>query len=389
MILKVAGAAVGMTIAPWCPAQVTPRDAETSAILILAAPADLADAPDDLAHSTMRLGVGSRLRVRARLEGGWVEVDPPPGVVDWIRADDLETLDDDRARVRNDRAAIRTGRPGAILPGPIKLRLDRGTLVRRVPSATLGDPSWTAILPPTSDRRYVKLQRATNTPTQPAELRNQSLGPQGDDRPLAARTPRIGFRVASDSGTPPNDRLDDNASIDIDTGLATLDARYRAILARPMYAWSFEDVEARYKSALDATDDPARRLAIERRLATIARQKTLAESARMFQDALESSQRRQEELRAATREAFRQVQSERFAAVGELYPSDKQRAGTRLLALFDPNKGGVTAYLALPPGMRADRWISRTVGVEGAISFDSDLNARVIDVTDLEPLDER
>ena len=113
---------------------------------------------DESSFDTGQLERGDRVRVRSRVAGGWVAIDPPPTAIGWVEKASLEPDDaagdrgrhrpdpagrgsgtSARARVAADQAVVRSGQLGARMPGPPWVELPRGTMVRLVDPAPADD----------------------------------------------------------------------------------------------------------------------------------------------------------------------------------------------------------------------------------------------------------
>jgi hypothetical protein len=75
-----------------------------------------------------------------------------------------------------------------------------------------------------------------------------------------------------------------------------------------------------------------------------------------------------------------------YDARGMLQASSRKVEGQKVHALIGP-EGTPIAYLAIPPGVPASRFLTRKVGVRGDVHFNESLGARLITVKDLDPLD--
>jgi hypothetical protein len=107
-----------------------------------------------------------------------------------------------------------------------------------------------------------------------------------------------------------------------------------------------------------------------------------------FEEALERSRRIDLEVaRAKQKLADSRTLSDRsYDAKGLLQASSRKVDGQKVHALIGP-KGVPIAYLAIPPGIAANRLLSRRVGVRGEVHYNESLGNRLITVKDLDPLE--
>ncbi len=112
------------------------------------------------------------------------------------------------------------------------------------------------------------------------------------------------------------------------------------------------------------------------------------DAARRFEEALERSRRLDAEaarIKQKLAEA-RTFTDRAYDAKGLLQASSREHDGQRVHALIGP-EGRPIAYLAIPPGIPAGRFLARKVGVRGDVHFDEALGNRLITVRDLDPLE--
>src|SRR4051812_21321718 len=97
------------------------------------------DEPEDTAYASGILRRGTRVTVVPGGKGGWLAIEPPDDAFDWILQDAINEADDGRAEVVVESAPIRSGAPGARMPGPPRPSLPQGSIVVLVdrPSLTL------------------------------------------------------------------------------------------------------------------------------------------------------------------------------------------------------------------------------------------------------------
>jgi hypothetical protein len=107
-----------------------------------------------------------------------------------------------------------------------------------------------------------------------------------------------------------------------------------------------------------------------------------------FEDALERSRRIDHEVALAKQKLAdsRTLSDRSYDAKGLLQASSRKVDGQKVHALIGP-KGVPIAYLAIPPGIAANRLLSHRVGVRGEVHYNESLGNRLITVKDLDPLE--
>ncbi len=173
----------------------------------------------------------------------------------------------------------------------------------------------------------------------------------------------------------------------VQAAIVHLEDQHRSILRYPVDQWELSSIRRRYQELLDGESDPATRAALQGRLSHIARQEAAAQSARKIEALLARSRKRDSEAALAQKRIDQAAVAAvtTFDAQGMLQRSSRQVDGQRVYALIGDD-GTATAFLRMPPGIPADRWSSRQVGVRGHVGYDENLRARVIDVQEMEPL---
>ena len=375
---------------------------------------DVFDHPEDQAFIAGRVRRGDRLHVRAdRIPGtGWLAIEPLPTSICWIEQSSLEFEDGEalesmdqgndpagrdrsrmvRAWVSQPRAVIRSGHPQALLPGPPRGALPKGTMVQLVdrPALSLGrGPSktrWLAIVPPSDQVFYVHADGVrwlspTSTPPIPpaAEVRASYEEPIP---PSQAGSQSRGKPMGSPSSWPP----------EISAELERIDATYKAIIAsQPINRWRFETVRADCQSLLKrAGDRPDLEDELRTRLARVTQHEQAARAARTIESILAKSHRRDSEVAAVRRDLARLEQTRACAydAVGFIQPSVRKVDGHKVFALIGA-KGSAIAYLDIPAGLDPEPFLARRVGVRGQAHFSEDLGTRLITVRDMENIEAR
>lgn len=344
-------------------------------VAVTAATLDVYDSPGGPGLRTGRLRRGNLVRVR-REQGEWLAIDPPAGSFSWIDAKAIREAADGRAKVIADRVPVRPGSPGAHLPGPPGCTLERGESVRLLGRRplTLGKGAaartWLAIAPPPEEVRYV---------------RASGVEPPEPEGPSPAASGRL--RLAALATVAPGADADAPVSPELKRALDEIEADHRGALQAPMENWELGPIQDRYRSLLDAHAEPGAKAAVQSRLDQVARQQKLSKDARDLRVVLDRSRDRDSAVAAllARKQAPRKPKPDPYDARGLLQPSSKQVEGQRVFALI-ADDGSTAGYLDLPAGLDPSTMVGHQVGVRGASRFDADLNARLFNVHDLEPL---
>jgi hypothetical protein len=358
------------------------------------------DQPNEASYINNTLGKGDRVRIRGIVDGGWLAIDPPSTTLCWIEktaidwgiipagsatrtpASRMSRSDNppERAWVTATRAMVRSGYPGARLPGPPRGYLHQGTMVRLIdrppvkvgqgPSAT----TWCAIMPPSNEVRYIRA---------------------GGTRAVAAPKPQphiaeiqAAFEAPQDARSAPGQSLPSQIKSQIDQ----LDSMQRAIVGdQPIDQWRFEAVRAGYQALLKrAGSDPAVEEAVRTRLARLTQYEQAAKSARTIREILEKSHRRDRQVAKVERKLAdaERPRARPYNAVGFVQPSARKVDGHKLYALIGAD-GSTLAYLDVPPGIDVDPLFSRRIGVRGEAHYSEDLGTRLITVRDLESIESK
>ncbi len=341
---------------------------------------DVFDRPGEAGYIVVELKRGDRLRVRWKVAAptGWLAVEPPSTVVCWIEERAVERPDDAgpadhvavgaRTRVRAAEAMVRSGNPGARLPGPPCLTLPRGApvlLVDRPPLAFGGGGRrWLAIAPPADLSFFapadgIGWDRPTSSPAAPpAEV-------------------RAAYQAPEDPGTA------------TDPELRRIDGVLQAIVTgRPVESWELTDVRAEYQTLLKAR--PELQDALKSRLDRVSQYERAAKAAKRIIAIVSRSRRRDQEVAKVERKMAASAQETQrlFDAVGFVQPSSRMINGRKVYALIG-REGAAVAYLDIPPGLDPEPLLAHRVGVRGQTRFNADLRTRVIAVSDLENLEPR
>lgn len=367
---------------------------------------DLLDEPDDAAFSTGRLALGREVTIRRDGPGGWATLDPPPGSFSLIDAADVEERENRTARVTARYAAVRPGRDGARMPGPPRVTLRQGAVVRLLDRRPLvvrqGGTSrtWLPIEPPRAEVRFVRSDALEDGPEPEAEAserpRRDRLAsdreerPPPPDRPTRSAPPAlepipIDDRFASAEPDEPDSGVSPGAA----AAIGKVASQHREILRRPLDRWDLTSVEQAYRGLLQGASGADRR-AVEARLAKVERQKAVASAARRMEEAITRSRARDGQVREDRRKVAAALPppDDDYDASGLFQRTSRLVDGRRVYALLGDD-GGIVCYLAIPPGIPIREMVSRRVGVRGEGRYDEALRARLILVRDLEPLSGR
>lgn len=319
------------------------------------------DAPEPAALCSGRLPRGASVMIRSAGPDGWLAVDPPPHAFDWIEQDAIEIEPDGiDAVVTHPTAVLRSAPLGARVPGAAVGQRNKGDRVRLLdpaPSPPASPRPLRAIVPPAGEVRYVRADGVRREkPKPPQEIQ-------------AAYFPQAAPGAKSDE-------------------LAQTESMHRAIVRGPMEEWRLEPIKARYKALLDQSPDSATAGVLRDRLAVVARQEEMARDAQAFEAILQRSRLRDRSLAGVRRQLAQVKPAERrnYDAEGLIQPSARKVEGEKVLALIGAD-GFAVAYLRVPPGLDTRPFLTRKVGVRGDVHYDEHLRARVIAVSDMEPLE--
>ena len=347
--------------------------------VVTSASVELVDRADDTAFTTGEAVRGDVLEVREALPDGWLAVAPPADQLDWIDKASLTPLTGGKAKVVVERTPVRSGCPDARLPGPTRLWLTRGAVVRLSDhpplNVRLGDRRRTllAIRPVEGELRFVR-REGLRVSGPARKTRRASAKPAEPPSPELAIAPEWMLPDSSNLDALPPEAAEE---------LRRLDAEQRSIMRRSPDDWRLDSLRAALQETLDRYQDSATRAEAHRRIAYVDRARRLSADARKLQALLNDDAER-----ARTNDSDVDTpQTAPFDAQGMLQVSSKLYEGTRVYALIGDD-GATAAYLKLPPGIPGKRFLTHRVGVRGSTRYDEALRAKVIDVEDLEPLRE-
>ncbi len=387
-----------LTQAPRAPA---PRQAWVAAdgLIVL-------EEPDDAAYATTRLKRGDRVVVLREEPVGWLAIEPPRGAFSWIERDAIEREGDERALVKVRAAAARMGSDLARLPGGTWTVLRRGDAVRLLdrPPLVLRQPDgerriWYAIEPPEGEIRYVRADGVDDV--DPGRF--PDTGPDDEDFPLFQLAPDSDAAAEGRRSLLASQRLgpidpafaavgpraaDGPLSPRFASDLARAEAGHRAVLVLPMESWRFDQIRRDYRALLAAAATPQERSAVQSRLDQVDRQEAVSRAARELAAIADRSRRRDGELRTIQERltSIDRRATPPFEAEGMLQRSSRMVEGRRVYALFD-DEGQLGAYLRIPPGLDAEKFVGRRVGVRGESRYNESLRSRIIWARDLEAID--
>lgn len=365
---------------------------------------EVMDEPDDAAFSTGRLERGARVSIRRDGPDGWATIDPPEGAFSLIEESALESLEGGRARVIDRFASVRPGREGAKMPGPPRVTLREGAIVRLLDRRPLvvrrkdGATTWLAIAPPRAEVRFVRAEALNEGPEPtepPGKSRRDALASTREDAeplargpsdPVPPKLPGIGPIDATFASAGP---VEDEAGLsrEVADAVARIGTRHAATLRRPIDRWDLAPIEAAYETLLRGISNASERRAVEARLRRVRRQKAAALAATRMDTLLTRSRARDgqvAEIRRDESDADREVRA--FDAAGLLQTTSRMADGRRVHAVLGDD-GKVVAYLKMPTGLAVDDLLSKRVGVRGEGRYSESLRARLILVRDIEPLD--
>ncbi len=297
-----------MTIAIASSSADAPRVARVAADVV-----DVLDEPDDAAFSTGRLGRGRRVLVRGDGPEGWAAIAPPDGAFSLVEEGDLEDLGDGRARVIVRFATVRPGRDGARVPGPPRLTLAQGTIVRLLDRRPLvvrrgdGRQSWVAIAPPRAEVRFVRSDALADWPegdveSGPAARRDALASSREDAEPSAdphpekekPKAPTLG-PIDPDFATTGDDADLSGLSPEFASRIRAVAARHRAILRAPIDQWDLASIEGEYRRLLQNGPDLAEKRVVERRIDRVVRQRVAATAAKRLSGLVRESRLRDQQ----------------------------------------------------------------------------------------------
>jgi hypothetical protein len=338
------------------------------AALVVEDVVEVFDAPDPGGMPTSKLRRGERVSVRREEPGGWVAIVPPPGTFSWIEAEALADMGDGRVHVEADMASVRSGRPGARLPGAVQATVIRGAELRLLdrPPLDLGSGDvrrrWVAVEPAAEEVRYILADgiEYVGTKREPTPGRTAEFTPSRPGRGPAW------FRDE----------------------LASLDSRHRLAVSGPVDHWDLTAIRKGYADLLDRVDDEAARELVASRLRRVDLQREVAAAAAEFQSRLRASRARDDDLGDARRKLDERTAGGRreHAAEGLMQASAETLEGQRLYALFGRD-GKLSAYLRIPPTLSTSGLVGARVGVVGSVRYRQGMSVRLIEVRDIDLID--
>jgi hypothetical protein len=355
------------------------------------------DQPNESSYINNALSRGDRVKVRGIVEGGWLAIDPPSTTLCWIEQSAIgretvrsgpggrapepamsKTSPLERAWVTAATAVVRSGHPGARLPGPPRGYLHQGTMVRLIdrPPLEIGEGNsatvWYAIMPGSTEVRYIRAGSTRAVATPKAHV----------DEIQAAYVP------AQDASSSPANPL----PAPFKTEIENLESMQRSIVSdHPIEQWRFEAVRAGYQAILKRSGaDPVVEETIRVRLARVTQYEQAAQAARTIEEVLARSHRRDREVGKVERKlaATGRPRARPYNAVGFVQPSARKVDGRKLYALIGSD-GSTLAYLDVPPGIDVDPLFARRIGVRGEAHYEEDLGTRLITVRDLESIESK
>lgn len=121
--------------------------------------AALRSGPGEHYYPAAQLSRGETVEVYRHDPGGWYAVRPPQGSFSWLRASDVELIDQDLAEIKAERTPVRVGSQLDNTRDVIQVYLDPGEQVRVLGVKRFGSgpnaETWYQIAPPAGEFRWV------------------------------------------------------------------------------------------------------------------------------------------------------------------------------------------------------------------------------------------
>lgn len=338
------------------------------------------DRPSDAALVTGELGQRGLVAVRRELGNGWLAIVPPTGQFGWVDAEALESRRGGEALVVAPTAVVRAFVDGAKLPGAVTTTLRRGAVVRLIDRKPLvlrqggGKLILKAIEPTEDDVRYVRVEGMGRGDIHGLESISEEPSPP---QPGAAVSPVVaGVGAIVDESKLPEA---------LRSSILHIEVEHRAALRRPPAEWRLDAIRLAYERLLAAQADATARRAIQSRIDRVSLQEEIARVYLSVERISISARARDQEIAALRPRGVTTSPNRPFDVEGLLLASSKQVDGRRVYMLIGP-KGETSAYLSVPPGLEAERLVSRRVGARGRVRYNEALGARHVEVDELEPL---
>ncbi len=272
-----------------------------------------------------------------------------------------------------------------VAPGTVR----RATAAEIEPTAvtppTPPTPPGTGHTPPQPGQSIEDMIRQTppTPPTPPEPTPGETTQPEPD--PVEAVTPPTPPTPPTTTGTstgaakgfeiePVSDRV------------KQIDARMKGAIDLPLEQQPTDELLADYQAAqLDPQLPPLDREIVKFRIATLKRNKALAEGLRQLTDAKAQAQA----AKAAEREPQEMTGPVTYAAVGQLLASSVYDGVTlpRMYRIVAPGGGRTIAYIQPGQVRNATATLGKIVGVAGPMRFDPALKANVIDAKRVDVLE--
>jgi hypothetical protein len=375
---------------------------------------------------------GQRVQVD-KIIFGWPQIAAPEGTYSYVSKAFVDAKGDGKTGVVN---ADRTGVRAAATTGPVdsyrqQVYLSRGDevqivgeeqgfykiappanafvyvapgAIRRATAAELGPteavtptvtppaPDTRTTTPPTPDQsieQMIQQSRSTPTPTPtptPPDTTAPDVAAPDTDTPTA-QIPPITDTPATQTPTQRADTAPKGFEIEaVSDRVKQLDGRMKASLDLPLEDQPTDELLAAYREAqLDPQLPPLDREIVKFRIATLQRNKALADGLRQLRDAKDSV--------AAAREVERDPQEMAgpvtYAAVGQLLASSVYDGVNlpRMYRIVAPGGGRTLAYIQPDDVINATARLGRIVGVVGPMRFDPGLKANVIEARRIDVLE--
>lgn len=152
---------VALALAIWGSTRTTHATAEEFPYTaeVTAGSAALRSGPGEHYYPTDQLNRGELVEVYRHDPGGWYAVRPPQGSFSWLRASDVELVDEDLAEIKNERTPARVGSQLDNTRDVIQVYLNPGEQVRVLGVKRFGSgpeaETWYQIAPPAGEFRWV------------------------------------------------------------------------------------------------------------------------------------------------------------------------------------------------------------------------------------------
>lgn len=350
--------------------------------------ADVLDRPQAAGLPTLRLRRGDRVEVvldpGASIPADWRAILPPPGSFSWVASDAVSADSEGRLKVLRSGTLTRAAGPSARWPGAawridatgVSLRkFDHEPLVVRSKGVA---KEWIAIEPPEGELRFI--------PESAIEILGANEG-EGARKPARVAISRTSVSRSNSTDEQSHELVAVSAPVptDFSRALAQIDSKLKWERHRPMEEWRLEPIVQSYREAAARAPDRRSMDLVASRIEETERLIGLSRSAKSFRALLDKSRTRDERMLALERKRAHEERSRGvdYDATGLLQPTSQIVHGQKAYALI-ARDGGVACYLLIPPGVDPNPLTAHRVGVRGAVHYDEDLRAKLIDLNEIE-----